>query len=76
MCLFVPVSDNATDKIAGGPRRCIGEPLAIQETMTALCVVLRFLSFSLVPNQRIESAIALTLEAKYGIRYQVRKRDL
>jgi hypothetical protein len=44
--------------------------------MTALCVVLRFLSFSLVPNQRIESAIALTLEAKYGIRYQVRKRDL
>ncbi|ORX61448.1 cytochrome P450 [Hesseltinella vesiculosa] len=58
-----------------GPRVCLGQNLAILETLVAMSLLLRRYKFTMVPDQHITYQISLTMPMKYGIKVTVAPRD-
>ncbi len=58
----------------GGPRVCIGNTFAMQESMLVLATIASGWSMRLVPDQEIRLAPVLTLRPRYGIRVVLSKR--
>ena len=59
----------------GGPRVCIGNTFAMQESMLVLATIARSWSMRLVPDQDIRLSPVLTLRPRYGIRVVLSKRQ-
>jgi cytochrome P450 len=58
----------------GGPRLCIGQPFAMLEALIILSTIAQSWKLSLVPDQKVVMAPALTLRPKYGIRMRLDQR--
>ena len=59
----------------GGPRLCIGQAFATQESLLILSTIAPRWRLRLIPNETVELEPALTLRPKHGIRMQVVLRD-
>jgi cytochrome P450 len=51
----------------GGPRRCIGEKLAMEEATYLTALLAASFKISIVEGCRYEDTMALTLKTKYGM---------
>lgn len=58
----------------GGPRVCIGNTFAMQESMLVLATIASQWSMRLVPGQEIRLSPVLTLRPRYGIRVELTRR--
>jgi cytochrome P450 len=58
----------------GGPRLCIGQPFAMQESLLILATIARCWRLRLVSDEPVEMAPALTLRPKSGIRMRLSPR--
>lgn len=61
---------------SGGPRTCIGEPLAWMEGILALATVGQSWKLKLVPDHPVELLQLLNLRPKYGMLMTVHKRNV
>ena len=59
----------------GGPRSCIGEPLAWMEGIIILATVLKKWKITLEDKRNIEVQPLVTLRPKFGIKMRLQKRD-
>ncbi len=60
---------------SGGPRTCIGEPLAWMEGVLALATVGQSWQLKLVPDHPVEMLPLINLRPKYGMLMTVHKRN-
>lgn len=60
---------------SGGPRKCIGDQFALLEAHVALVVLLREMSLTLVPDQKIEMTTGATIHTKDGLFVIPRERE-
>jgi cytochrome P450 len=60
---------------AAGPRSCIGAPFAMMEIKTVLAMTLPRFRMDLVRGQRVDQAMRLTLQPKYGIQMRPQPQD-
>jgi cytochrome P450 family 4 len=60
---------------AAGPRSCIGAPFAMMEIKTVLAMTLPRFRMDLVRGQRVDQAMRLTLQPKYGIQMRPQRQD-
>jgi cytochrome P450 len=58
----------------GGPRVCIGAGFALMEATLLLAAIAKRFRLRVVPNQRIEPLVGITLRPKHGIHVEVQKR--
>jgi len=58
----------------GGPRICIGASLAMAEATLIVAMIAQRYRLELVPNQRIDLRLRVTLRSKDGIRMRVERR--
>jgi cytochrome P450 len=58
----------------GGPRRGIGNTIAMMEAVLALATMARRFDLTLVPGHRVEPFASITLRPKYGMKMSVRAR--
>jgi len=58
----------------GGPRKCIGEQLALNEASAVLAVLISRFHFKLLEGHPVEDVTFLTMRAKHGIKMWVSKR--
>lgn len=58
----------------GGPRRCVGEKLALKELKIAVAKILPLFKFTPVPGHPVEATTRTTLFAKYGVKMTVERR--
>ncbi len=58
----------------GGPRLCIGNNFAMMEAVLILATIAQRYQLKLIPDQKIEVEVAITLRPKYGIKMQLEKR--
>ncbi|KAI7853604.1 cytochrome P450 [Circinella umbellata] len=58
----------------GGPRVCIGQSLATLEAIIVMITLIRKYKFSLLPNQKIEYFMSLTMPIKNGLKVFVENR--
>jgi len=56
---FVPFS--------AGPRACLGKMFAFMEAKLVVCMILQRYQVNFVKNQNVETEVAITLRAKYGL---------
>jgi cytochrome P450 len=59
----------------GGPRICIGASLAMAEATLILAMIAQRYRLRLVPDQKIDLRLRVTLRPKDGIRMRVERRD-
>lgn len=60
----------------GGPRVCIGAGFALMEATLLLAAIAQRFRLRLVPHQRIEPLVSITLRPKYGIRVELEQRTV
>jgi cytochrome P450 len=58
----------------GGPRRCVGQNLAMLEMLTVLAMMAQAYEFHLVPGHPVEPAALMTLRPCHGLRMMLRHR--
>jgi cytochrome P450 len=59
-CAYIP--------FGAGPRVCIGNHFALMEGQLLLAQIAQRYDLKLVPNQKIEREVAVTMRPKYGMR--------
>ena len=59
----------------GGPRLCIGQAFAMQEAMLVLSTIAQRWRLETISSEPVETAPALTLRPKHGIRMRLRARS-
>ena len=59
----------------GGPRICIGEPLAMMQGVLLLASILQRFRLTLLPDQTIIPEPGITLRPRYGIRMRLHARN-
>jgi cytochrome P450 len=58
----------------GGPRVCIGAGFALMEAALLLAAIAQRFRLRIIPNQRVEPLVGITLRPKHGIHAEVQKR--
>ena len=58
----------------GGPRLCIGNNFAMMEMQMVILELLKRYDFELVKDQKVEAMPYVTLQPKYGIQMNIKKR--
>jgi cytochrome P450 len=58
----------------GGPRRCIGQNLAMLEMLVVLAMMAQVYEFHLVPGHPVEPEALMTLRPRHGLRMMLRHR--
>jgi cytochrome P450 len=58
-----------------GPRTCIGMSFATMEMKTALPMILQRYRLALVPGQRVDATLHVTIQPRYGVRMRVHAQD-
>src|SRR4029077_7414103 len=59
----------------GGPRSCIGAPFALIEIKTVLILLLQRYRLDLVPDQRVDATLRITVQPKNGIQMRPLPQD-
>eukprot|EP01121_Diplochlamys_sp_Union-15-3_P017419 TRINITY_DN6125_c0_g1_i1.p1 TRINITY_DN6125_c0_g1~~TRINITY_DN6125_c0_g1_i1.p1 ORF type:complete len:377 (-),score=45.01 TRINITY_DN6125_c0_g1_i1:71-1201(-) len=62
------ISSGAWIPFGFGPRRCIGEHMAMTEALVIIGTIIREFNFVLVPGQKIEDELKITLRARNGVK--------
>jgi cytochrome P450 len=60
----------------GGPRRCIGDSFAWMELVLVVATIAQQWRLALVPGHPVEPQPLVTLRTKYGMRMDVKRRDM
>jgi len=60
---------------SGGPRACLGKMFAFMETKLVISMILKRYKVKIVPKQKVQTEVAITLRAKYGLWCTIEKRD-
>lgn len=59
----------------GGPHLCIGQHFAMMEAQVALAMIAQRYRLSLVPGQRIEPQVVVTIRPRSGVKMTLRRRE-
>lgn len=65
----------AYSPFGAGPRTCIGKSFAMLELKVVLCMLLSRFRLELLPEQRVDRVITITMRPKYGLPMRVRRPD-
>jgi cytochrome P450 len=60
--------------LVSGARLCLGRGLALLEAKLLIVLLLQRFTFDLVPDQKIQYMISVTLQMKYGMKMVPRRR--